>query len=223
MRILVIDDDRRLCTVIKRGLLEEAYAVDLAYDGEEGEYLAEVNPYDLIILDIMLPNKDGIQVCRELRAKKINTPILMLTAKDTVEDRVKGLDTGADDYLIKPFAFNELLARVRALLRREGTSKSPELRVGDLTLNALTRQIWRGQRPIELTTKEYVILEYLMRHPNVVVTRTMIEEHAWDYDFDSLSNLVDVYMRRLRRKIDNEGEDSLIQTVRGAGYRLKTP
>jgi DNA-binding response OmpR family regulator len=223
MRILVIDDDRRLCTVIKRGLLEEAYAVDLAYDGEEGEYLAEVNPYDLIILDIMLPNRDGIQVCRELRAKKITTPILMLTAKDTVEDRVKGLDTGADDYLIKPFAFNELLARVRALLRREGTSKSPELRVGDLTLNALTRQIWRGQRPIELTTKEYVILEYLMRHPNVVVTRTMIEEHAWDYDFDSLSNLVDVYMRRLRRKIDNEGEDSLIQTVRGAGYRLKTP
>ena len=223
MRILVVDDDRRLCTIIKRGLLEEAYAVDLAYDGEEGEYLAEVNPYDLIILDIMLPNKDGIEVCQELRAKKINTPILMLTAKDTVEDRVRGLDTGADDYLVKPFAFSELLARVRALLRREGISKSPELRVGDLTLNTLTRQIWRGQRPIELTTKEYVILEYFMRHPNVVVTRTMIEEHAWDYDFDSLSNLVDVYIRRLRRKIDTEGEDSLIQTVRGAGYRLKAP
>jgi len=223
MRILVVDDDRRLCAIIKRGLLEEAYAVDLAYDGEEGEYLAEVNPYDLIILDIMLPNKDGIEVCHDLRTKKINAPILMLTAKDTVEDRVRGLDTGADDYLIKPFAFNELLARVRSLLRREGMSKSPELRVGDLTLNTLTRQIWRGQRPIELTTKEYVILEYLMRHPNVVVTRTMIEEHAWDYDFDSLSNLVDVYIRRLRHKIDNEGEDSLIQTVRGAGYRLKAP
>jgi len=221
MRILVVDDDLRLCAVIKRGFLEEAYAVDLAYDGEEGEYLAEVNPYDLIILDIMLPNKDGIEVCHELRAKKINTPILMLTAKDTVEDRVRGLDTGADDYLIKPFAFNELLARVRALLRREGISKSPELRVGDLILNTLTRQVWRGQRPIELTTKEYVILEYFIRHPNVVVTRTMIEEHAWDYDFDSLSNLVDVYIRRLRRKIDNEREDSLIQTVRGAGYRLK--
>ena len=221
MRILVVDDDRRLCAIIKRGLLEEAYAVDLAYDGEEGEYLAEVNPYDLIILDIMLPNKDGIEVCHELRAKKINTPILMLTAKDTVEDRVTGLDTGADDYLVKPFAFSELLARVRALLRREGISKSPELRVRDLTLNTLTRQVWRGQRPIELTTKEYVILEYIMRHPNVVVTRTMIEEHAWDYDFDSLSNLVDVYIRRLRRKIDNEREDSLIQTVRGAGYRLK--
>jgi DNA-binding response OmpR family regulator len=223
MRILVVDDDRRLCAVIRRGLLEEAYAVDLAYDGEEGEYLAEVNPYDLIILDIMLPNKDGIQVCHDLRAKKINIPILMLTAKDTVEDRVRGLDTGADDYLVKPFAFNELLARVRALLRREGMSKSPDLRVGDLTLNTLTRQIWRGQRPIELTTKEYVILEYIMRHPNVLVTRTMIEEHAWDYDFDSLSNLVDVYIRRLRRKVDNEGEDSLIQTVRGAGYRLRAP
>ena len=223
MRILVVDDDRRLCAVIRRGLLEESYAVDLAYDGEDGEYLAEVNPYDLIILDIMLPVKDGIEVCRELRAKKISTPILMLTAKDAVEDRVKGLDTGADDYLVKPFAFSELLARVRALLRREGTSKSPELRVGDLVLNTLTRQVNRGQRPIELTTKEYVILEYLMRHPEMVVTRTMIEEHAWDYEFDSLSNLVDVYIRRLRRKLDTEGEDSLIQTVRGAGYRLKAP
>jgi DNA-binding response OmpR family regulator len=223
MRILIVDDDRRLCTVIKRGLLEEAYAVDLAYDGEEGEYLAEVNQYDLIILDIMLPNKNGIEVCQELRAKKISIPVLMLTAKDTVEDRVRGLDTGADDYLIKPFAFGELLARIRALLRREGMSKSPELQVGDLTLNTLTRQVWRAQRPIELTTKEYVILEYFMRHPNVVVTRTMIEEHAWDYDFDSLSNLVDVYIRRLRRKIDIDGKDSLIQTVRGAGYRLRAP
>jgi DNA-binding response OmpR family regulator len=223
MRILVVDDDRRLCAVIKRGLLEEAYAVDLAYDGEEGQYLAEVNPYDLIILDIMLPSKDGIEVCHELRAKRVNTPILMLTAKDTVEDRVRGLDTGADDYLVKPFAFNELLARVRALLRREGMPKSPELRVGELALNTLTRQVWRGRRLIELTTKEYVILEYLMRHPNAVVTRTMIEEHAWDYDFDSMSNLVDVYVRRLRRKIDNEGQDSLIETLRGAGYRLKSP
>jgi DNA-binding response OmpR family regulator len=223
MRILVVDDDRRFCAVVKRGLLEETYAVDVAYDGEEGEYLAEVNPYDLIILDIMMPVKDGIEVCQELRARKVNTPILMLTAKDTVEDRVKGLDTGADDYLVKPFAFSELLARVRALLRREGMSKSPELRVGDIILNTLTRQVWRGRRPIELTTKEYVILEYFMRHPNVVVTRTMIEEHAWDYEFDSLSNLVDVYIRRLRRKLDEEKEGSLIQTVRGAGYRLKAP
>jgi DNA-binding response OmpR family regulator len=221
MRILVVDDDRRLCGVIKRGLVEEGYAVDLAYDGEDGEYLGEVNPYDVIILDIMLPNKDGIQVCRELRARKVTTPIIMLTARDAVEDRVKGLDTGADDYLVKPFAFSELLARVRALLRRDGMSRSPELRVADLTLNTLTRHVWRGERPVELTTKEYVILEYLMRHPDAVVTRTMIEEHAWDYDFDSLSNLVDVYINRLRRKIDIEGEESLIQTVRGAGYRLR--
>ena len=221
MRILVVDDDRRLCAVIRRGLLEQGYAVDLAYDGEEGEYLAEINPYDVIILDIMLPSQDGMQVCQELRAKKVNTPILMLTAKDTVEDRVTGLDKGADDYLVKPFAFSELLARIRALLRREGTSKSPEIRVGDLVLNTLTREVRRGHRPIELTTKEYIILEYLMRRPKAVATRTMIEEHAWDYDFDSMSNLVDVYIRRLRRKIDAEGEDSLIQTVRGAGYRLK--
>ena len=221
MRILVVDDDRRLCGIIKRGLLEEAYAVDLACDGEEGGYLAEANPYDLIILDIMMPRKDGIEVCQELRAKRVNTPILMLTAKDTVEDRVRGLDAGADDYLVKPFAFNELLARIRALLRREGMIKSPELQVGDLVLNTLTREVRRGQRAIELTTKEYVILEYFMRHPDMVITRTMIEEHAWDYDFDSLSNLIDVYIRRLRRKIDEGERDSLIQTVRGAGYRLR--
>lgn len=223
MRILFVDDDRRLCNVVKRGLMEEAYAVDVVYDGEEGEYCAEVNSYDLIILDIMMPKKDGIEVCQEVRAKNINTPILMLTAKNAVEDRVKGLDAGADDYLVKPFAFNELLARVRALLRREGIVKSPELEVGDLVLNTLTREAWRGQEPIELTTKEYVILEYFMRHPNMVVTRTMIEEHAWDYDFDSMSNLIDVYIRRLRRKIDLEEEQSIIQTVRGAGYRLKVP
>ena len=223
MRILIVDDDRRLCAIIKRGLLEEAYAVDLAYDGEEGEYLAEVNPYDLIILDIMLPSKDGTEVCHELRAKGVNTPVLMFTAKDAVEDRVRGLDTGADDYLVKPFAFNELLARIRALLRRDGISRSPELKVGDLTLDTLTRHVRRGERSIELTTKEYVVLEYLMRHPDAVVTRTMIEEHAWDYDFDSLSNLVDVYVNRLRRKIDNKGEESLIRTVRGVGYRLRAP
>jgi DNA-binding response OmpR family regulator len=223
MRILVADDDRRLTSIVKRGLMEEAYAVDVAYDGEESEYLAEINPYDLVILDIMMPKKDGIEVCRELRAKSVNTPILMLTARDAVEDRVKGLDAGADDYLVKPFAFNELLARVRALLRRNGVTRSPELKVGDLSLNTLTREVRRGERVVELTTKEYVILEYLMRHPNVVVTRRMLEEHAWDYDFDSLSNLIDVYIRRLRRKIDFGGQKSMIHTVRGAGYRLRAP
>ncbi|MCL4458775.1 MAG: response regulator transcription factor [Chloroflexi bacterium] len=221
MRILVLEDERRLCNIIKRGLLEEGYAVDTAYDGEDGEYLAESTPYDLIILDIMLPKKDGIGVCQELRLKRVNTPILMLTAKDSVEDRVKGLDAGADDYLIKPFAFNELLARIRALLRREGFSKSPRLQVGDLVMDTLSREVWRGQRRIELTSKEYVILEYFMRHPNMVITRTMLEEHAWDYEFDSMSNLIDVYIRRLRRKIDERGQNSLIQTVRGAGYRLR--
>jgi DNA-binding response OmpR family regulator len=221
MRILVVDDDRRLCSVIKRGLLEETYAVDIAYDGEEGEYMAEVNPYDLIILDIMMPKKDGIEMCKELRSKRINTPILMLTAKDAVEDRVRGLDAGADDYMVKPFSFNELLARVRALLRREAITKSPEIKLGDLVLNTLTREVRRGDRLIELTTKEYVILEYFMHHHNVVVTRTMLEEHAWDYDFDSLSNLIDVYIRRLRRKLDDNENESVLQTVRGAGYRLK--
>lgn len=221
MRILVVDDDRRLCSVVRRGLTEEAYAVDVAYDGEEGEYLAEVNPYDLVILDIMMPKKDGIEVCEELRAKRINTPILMLTARDAVEDRVRGLDAGADDYMVKPFSFNELLARVRALLRREAMTKSPEIKLGDLVLNTLTREVRRGNRTMELTTKEYVILEYFMRHPNVVVTRTMLEEHAWDYDFDSMSNLVDVYIRRLRRKLDDDEKESLLQTVRGAGYRLR--
>ncbi len=221
MRILVVDDDRRLCSVIKRGLLEETYAVDVAYDGEEGEYMGEVNPYDLIILDIMMPKKDGIEMCKELRSKRINTPILMLTAKDAVDDRVRGLDAGADDYMVKPFSFNELLARVRALLRREAITKSPEIKLGDLVLNTLTREVRRGDRTIELTTKEYVILEYFMRHPNVVVTRTMLEEHAWDYDFDSMSNLIDVYIRRLRRKLDDNENESVLQTVRGAGYRLK--
>jgi DNA-binding response OmpR family regulator len=221
MRILVVEDERRLCGIIKRGLLEEGYAVDTAYDGEEGEYMAESAPYDLIILDIMLPKKNGVEICRGLRLKDGNTPILMLTAKDTVEDRVKGLDAGADDYLVKPFAFNELLARVRALLRRTGSSKSSKLQVGDLVMDNLTREVWRGQRSIELTSKEYTILEYFMRHPNVVITRTMLEEHAWDYEFDSMSNIIDVYIRRIRSKIDEVGQGSLIQTVRRAGYRMK--
>ncbi len=221
MRILVVDDDQKFCNIVKRGLEENAYAVDSVHDGDDGEYYAENTPYDLIILDIMMPQKSGIEVCRNLRAKKINTPILMLTAKDTVDDRVKGLDTGADDYLVKPFAFTELLARVRALLRREGESKSSELKVGDLVLNTLTREVWWKQKSIDLTTKEYVILEYMMRQPNAVVTRTMIEEHAWDYDLDSISNLVDVYIRRIRKKVDPEKGKSIIQTVRGSGYRIK--
>ena len=220
MRILVVEDDRHLAGVVKQGLAEEGYSVDSVYDGEEGQYMAETTHYDLIVLDIILPKKDGIIVCQELRAKQVSTPILMLTARDSVEDRVKGLDSGADDYLTKPFAFGELLARVRALLRRDMSLKTPRLRVGDLVMDTLTREVQKGQRKIELTAKEYSILEYFMRHPNVVVTRTMLEEGAWNDGFDSMSNIVDVYIRRLRSKLDDEGEGSLIQTLRGAGYRL---
>jgi len=221
MRVLVVEDERRLSGIIKRGLIEEGYAVDAVYDGEEAQYMAETTSYDIIILDIMLPKKDGIAVCKELRAKKINTPILMLTARDSVEDRVRGLDSGADDYVVKPFAFSELLARIRALLRRESLLKTPKIQVGDLIMDTLTREVWHGERKIELTNKEYSILEYFMTRPNMVITRTMLEENAWDYEYDSMSNIIDVYIRRLRRKIDGDGEDSLIQTVRGAGYRLK--
>jgi heavy metal response regulator len=221
MRILVVEDERQLADIIKRGLEEQGYAIDIAYDGEEGEYFTGNFSYDLIILDIILPKKDGIAVCQALRQKKVKTPIIMLTCKGSVEDKVKGLDSGADDYLVKPFAFEELAARVRTLLRRESNLISPKLVVGDLVMDAPTRQVWRGERRIELTNKEYAILEYLMRHPNMVITRTMIEQHVWDLEFDSISNLIDVYIRRLRSKIDEGEKDSLIQTVRGAGYRIK--
>jgi DNA-binding response OmpR family regulator len=221
MRVLVVEDERRLAGIIKRGLMEEGYAVDNAYDGEEAQFMAETTAYDLMILDIMLPRKDGITVCQELRMKNVNIPILMLTAKDSVEDRVKGLDSGADDYQIKPFAFSELLARIRALLRREGLPRSPKLQVGELMMYTLTREVWVGQKKVDLTTREYSILEYFMRRPNVVATRTMLEENVWDYEFEGISNIIDVYVRRLRSKIDEDGKESLIQTVRGAGYRLR--
>ena len=221
MRILVVEDSRRLAGIIRRGLQEDAYTVDNSYDGEEAQYMAETTPFDLIILDIMLPKKDGVTVCRELRAKNVTTPILMLTAKDTTEDKVVGLDSGADDYLVKPFAFTELLARVRALMRREALPKTPKLQVGDLAMDVQTREVWRGERKIDLTAKEYAILEYFMRRPNVVVTRTMLGDNVWDYEFDGISNIIDVYVRRIRRKIDQDGQGSLIQTLRGAGYRLR--
>ncbi len=221
MRILLVDDDKNLCDTLKRGLEENTYAVDCVRDGEDGMYYAEITPYDLIILDVMMPKKDGWEVCRELRYKKISTPVLMLTAKDSIEDKVRGLNTGADDYLVKPFVFAELLARVRALLRRDGITKSSELTVGDLTLNTATMEVSWKCNPVDLTSKEFAILEYLMRHPNTVATRTMIEEHAWNYDFDSMSNLVDVYIRRIRQKIDPNLGKQLITTIRGAGYKIK--
>lgn len=221
MRLLVVEDEKRLASIIRRGLMEEGYSVDVVYDGEEAEYTARTTPYDVIILDVMLPKKDGFAVCKDLRDRKVNTPILMLTARDTVEDRVEGLDSGADDYLVKPFAFKELIARVRALLRRESSSKTPELRTGDLVMNTVTREVKRGGRKLDLTAKEYSVLECFMRHPNMLLTRTMLEEKAWDYAFDSFSNVIDVFIRKLRRKIDDEEGESLIQTVRGAGYRMK--
>jgi len=223
MRILVVEDSRRLAGIIKRGLLEEGYAVDNAYDGEEAQYMAETSACDLIILDIMLPKKDGVTVCRELRAKSVNIPILMLTAKDSVEDRVLGLDSGADDYLVKPFAFSELLARLRALMRREILPRPQKFQAGELSLDPQSREVWRDGGRVELTAKEYAILEYFMRRPNALVTRTMLGESVWDYEFDGISNIIDVYVRRIRQKIDKEGQASLIQTVRGAGYRLRVP
>ena len=221
MRILVVDDDKHLCSIVKRGLTEESYAVDVAYDGEDAEYLAKTSSYDLVILDIMLPKKDGIEVCQNLRLKKISIPILMLTAKDSIDDKVKGLDSGADDYLVKPFAFSELLARVRALIRRESKIISPEIRLGDLVLNTGKREFKRGQETIELSSKEYAILEYFMYHPNIVVTRSMLMEHVWDWAYEGVSNLVDVYIRKLRRKIDEGREKSFLETIRGVGYRLR--
>jgi DNA-binding response OmpR family regulator len=220
MRVLIVEDEQQLANIIQRGLTEEGYAVDAAGTGEEAENLALNIPYDLILLDIILPGKDGIEVCRTLRQHKIKTPVLMLTARDSVGDKVKGLDSGADDYLVKPFAFEELYARVRALLRREENLLPQKLQVGDLSIETTTRQVQRGTRQIELTGKEYAILEFLMRHPNMVITRVMLEQHIWNLELDSTSNLVDVFIRRLRIKIDEGEKKSLIQTVKGAGYRL---
>ncbi len=223
MRILVVEDEHRLAAVLKQGLTEQGYAVDLAHDGEEGLGLAELEPYDLLILDVMLPGLDGLAVCRQLRARGRHMPVLLLTARDAVDDRVTGLDSGADDYLTKPFAFRELLARARALLRRDGRSRESVLRAGNLTLDPATREVRRAGRAIELTSKEYAVLEYLLHHPNRVLTRTQIAEHVWDYDFVAMSNVIDVYIRSLRRKLDDDDEPRLLHTVRGAGYQLRPP
>ncbi len=223
MRILVVEDEYKLAGILKRGLEEHGYAVDVAYDGEYGLAMTEVEPYDLIILDVMLPKLDGLTACRRLRAQHRNMPILMLTARDTVDDRVAGLDSGADDYLVKPFAFRELLARVRALLRRDGLSKDPVLRVADLEVNTVSHEVRRAGRPIELTSKEYAILEYFVRNPNRVLTRTQIAEHVWDYDFVSMSNVIDVYVGYLRRKLGDDREPRLLRTIRGTGYQFRVP
>ncbi len=220
MRVLIVEDEERIAEFVRNGLTEHGYAVDVACDGEEALDWADVAAFDLIILDVMLPVHDGFDVCRTLRARGLRTPILMLTARDAVEDRVLGLDSGADDYLVKPFAFAELLARLRALTRREPQVRTPVLQLSDLVLDSTTREVTRGGRPVDLTTKEYGLLEYLMRHPNQVLTRTMIAEHVWNYEFDNATNVIDVHIRNLRRKIDDPFPTKLIQTVRGAGYRI---
>lgn len=223
MRILIVEDNRRLSNSLKTSLVDDGYAVDVAYDGIEGQELAEITPYDVIILDIMLPRRDGLEVCRELRQLGNTAQILMLTARDAVEDRVKGLDSGADDYLVKPFAIQELRARLRALLRRKSADKSGLLQVADLTLDPASHEVSRSGTSIELTAKEFALLEYLVRNSNRMITREMAQDHVWSYDYDGASNVVDVYIRRLRRKVDEPFADKLIETVRGVGYRIRRP
>jgi heavy metal response regulator len=221
MRILVIEDEKKVANFVRKGLEEEHYAVDYAYDGESGLYMAEVNEYDLIVLDLMIPKIDGLEVLKRIRGNRNNVPILVLTAKDGVEDIVRGLDAGCDDYLTKPFEFLEFLARIRALLRREKIDKEPILKIADLTLSLVTHKVMRRGKEIELTAKEYSLLEYFMRNPDKVLTRTMISEHVWDYHFDSVTNVIDVYVNYLRKKIDKEFEPKLIHTIRGVGYIMK--
>ena len=223
MRILLIEDNRRLSESLRATLTEDGYAVDTAFDGIEGEELALLTPYDVIVLDIMLPKRDGIEVCRSLRNQKKTTPILMLTARDALDDRVLGLDSGADDYLVKPFEIKELHARLRALMRRETDDKSGNLSIDDLRLDPATHYVWRNDQPIDLTAKEYALLEYMMRNPNRLITREMVIAHLWDYDQTLASNVVDVYIRRIRRKVDDPFEVKLIETIRGAGYRMHDP
>jgi len=220
MKVLVIEDNEKLAQSLKRGLEQEGFVVDCLLDGESGQERIErhSDAYNVVILDIMLPKKDGLAVCRELRKKNISLPILMLTAKDTVQDKVAGLNIGADDYLVKPFSIDELIARLHALTRRHNARQAKELAVKDIRLNNLTRRVFKGVKEIKLTQKEFAILEYFLRNPDRVFTRQDILDHVWDYDFTTFSNLVDVKIKNLRKKIDPKGE--IIETVRNVGYRL---
>ncbi len=220
MRVLLVEDELPIADFIARGLTENGYSVDVAHDGEEAVQWPSVAGFDIIILDVMLPVRDGIDVCRTLRRQGLRTPVLMLTARDAVEDRVLGLDSGADDYLVKPFAFVELLARLRALSRREPALLGNELRAGDLVMDTATRMVSRAGVTLDLTAKEFALLEYLMRHPDQVLTRTVIAEHVWNYDFDNATNVIDVHIKNLRKKVDDAFEVKLLQTVRGVGYRI---
>ena len=221
LRLLVVEDEPSLLSIITKRLKEEGYGVDSAKDGREGENYISSAEYDCIILDIMIPFQDGLTLLRKIRAKNISAPVLLLTAKDSIDDRVTGLDSGADDYLVKPFSFDELLARVRAMLRRHKDKKNTVLSVGDLEMDTITRQVQRGGKVIELTSKEYSILEYFLRNKNRVLTKSQIAEHVWNFDFEYNSNIVDVYVRYLRWYMDEEFKYKLIHTIRGGGYVIK--
>lgn len=221
MRILIAEDERDLNRLIKKRLKENGYSVDACFDGEEVLDYLQCAEYDALILDIMMPKKDGIAVLQRLRERENAIPVLLLTAKDSIEDRVTGLDAGADDYLVKPFAFEELLARLRVLLRKPVTQKSSVLRVADLSLHMNTRQVFRGDKEIRLSSKEYALLHYMMQNAGVVLSRDKLEQHVWDYDFSGGSNVIDVYIRYLRKKVDEGYENKLIHTVRGHGYILR--
>jgi len=221
MHVLVVEDDRSLADLLQRGLTQERHVVDVAHDGDEGLERAESGIYDALILDVMLPGHDGLEIARRLRAARIAAPILMLTARDALHDRLRGFDAGADDYLAKPFAFEELLARLRAIMRRTGAAAADQLVVGDLVLDDRAHEVTRAGRIIDLSPKEYALLEYLMRHPGQVLSRTLIMERVWDYGSDAFANVVDVTIRRLRKAVDEGFEGPLIHTVRGVGYKIK--
>jgi two-component system OmpR family response regulator len=221
MRVLIVEDDLRMASLVRRGLVADGLAADVAPTGEEALWMAQAHPYDAIVLDVMLPGFDGFETCRRLRAAGVWVPVLMLTARDSVEDRVAGLDCGADDYLVKPFAFAELLARLRALARRGEGERPAVLEVGDLRLDPATREVQRGDAPVALSAKEFALLETFMRRPGEVLTRLQLIEHAWDFAYETRSNVVDVFVRRLRRKIDEPFGRASLETVRGVGYRLR--
>lgn len=220
MRILIVEDERRLANVLKKGFTEEGFAVDLAFDGEEGQFLAESEGYDIIILDVTLPKTDGLSICKRLRSKNIKIPIIMLTAKSTLEDKISGLDSGADDYITKPFAFLELRSRIYALIRRSKFEATSTLKIADLEVDSIKHIVKRENELIVLTPKEFSILEFLLHHRDEVVTRTMIIEHVWDYNFDGMSNIIDVFIATLRRKIDKGKKVKLIHTLHGIGYKV---
>ena len=221
MRVLIVEDELRMASLIRRGLINEGVAADVAAKGEDALWLAQAHDYDALVLDVMLPDLDGFEVCRRLRGAGVWSPVLMLTARDSIDDRVAGLDSGADDYLVKPFAFAELLARLRALARRADAERPAVLVVGDLRLDPATREVMRGPTPVALSAKEFALLETFMRRAGEVLSRLYLLEHAWDFAYDNRSNVVDVYIRRLRRKIDEPFSRETLETIRGVGYRLR--